>query len=67
MRVKRAKSLDTKTIKKVTKLLKQQTLSGFNAGTGPSYFGGPYVQKLENKFEFSNEGTIERANKRKNQ
>ena len=51
MRVKRAKSLDTKTIKKVTKLLKQQTLSGFNAGTGPSYFGGPYVQKLENKFE----------------
>ena len=52
MRVKRdKKTLDTKTINKVKNLLKQQTLSGFNASRGPSYFGGPNVQKLENKFQ----------------
>ena len=38
-------------IKEVTKLLKKETLSGFNAGIGPSYYGGPVVKKLENKFK----------------
>ena len=38
-------------IKEVTKLLKKETLSGFNAGIGPSYYGGPVVKKLEDKFK----------------
>ncbi len=50
MLVKRIKTIQQGDINKVSKILKQENLSGFNAGPGPSFYGGENVQLLEKEF-----------------
>jgi len=50
MIVKRQKTIETSDINKVVKLLKEENLSGFNAGPGDSFYGGDNVKALEKQF-----------------
>ena len=50
MLVKRRQTIRSKDIDKVSKLLRKETLSGFNAGPGESFYGGPNVRSLEKEF-----------------
>ena len=50
MIVKRNKTIEQSDINKVVKLLKAETLSGFNAGPGESFYGGKNVKALEKDF-----------------
>ena len=50
MIVKRQKTIETSDINKVVKLLKEENLSGFNAGPGDSFYGGNNVKALEKQF-----------------
>jgi len=50
MIVKRLKTIQQGDINKVSKILKQENLSGFNAGPGTSFYGGQNVQLLEKEF-----------------
>ena len=47
MIVKRNKTIEQSDIDKVVKLLKAETLSGFNAGPGERFYGGKNVKALE--------------------
>tara|TARA_B100000073_G_C23717831_1_gene566589 strand:+ start:358 stop:1464 length:1107 start_codon:yes stop_codon:yes gene_type:complete len=50
MIVKKRKTIQDKDIIKISKLLKQESLSGFNAGPGESFYGGDNVRRLEQEF-----------------
>lgn len=50
MLVKRKKTILDKDIGRIVKILKQETLSGFNAGPGDSFYGGHHVKALEKEF-----------------
>lgn len=50
MIVKRLKTIVKKDIGNVVKLLMKESLSGFNAGPGDSFYGGMHVRKLEKEF-----------------
>jgi len=50
MIVKRNKSIQPKDIVKVSEILENETLSSFNAGPGPSFYGGENVRMLEKEF-----------------
>lgn len=50
MLVKKQQTIDLKDIIEVSKLLKQENLSGFNAGPGESFYGGDQVKSLEKEF-----------------
>src|SRR6056300_1033989 len=50
MIVKRRQTIESKDIDKVSKLLRKEKLSGFNAGPGESFHGGHNVRSLEKEF-----------------
>ena len=50
MIVKRKKTIYNKDITRAIKILKQEKLSGFNAGPGDSFYGGYHVRALEKEF-----------------